>query len=140
MPNSESLIGQMISHYRIVERLGAGGMGEVYRAYDEHLKRDVAFKILQSDSRDATGAGKQILREARSASALNDPHICTIYEVGEADGRTFIAMELVEGQPLSSAIPPEGLPAALVVRYGAQIAAALAHAHDRGTIHRDVKS
>src|ERR1700693_3095575 len=139
MPNSESLIGQMISHYRIVERLGAGGMGEVYRAYDEHLKRDVAFKILQSDSRDATGAGKQILREARSASALNDPHICTIYEVGEADGRHFIVMELVKGKPLNSLIPPGGLRPELTVRYGAQIAAALAHAHDQALAHCDIK-
>src|ERR1700693_3068794 len=140
MPNSESLIGQMISHYRIVERLGAGGMGEVYRAYDEHLKRDVAFKILQSDSRDAKGAGKQILREARSASALNDPHICTIYEVGEADGRHFIVMELVKGKPLNSLIPPGGLRPELTVRYGAQIAAALAHAHDHGIVHCDIKT
>src|SRR5208282_1528390 len=140
MPDSSSLIGQIISHYRIVEKLGAGGMGEVYRARDEHLKRDVAFKILQPDSHGGAGAGGKILREARSASALNDPHICTIHEVGEAGGYHFIVMELVEGRPLNSLIPLEGLRPELVVRYGAQIAAALAHAHDHGIIHRYIKT
>jgi len=140
MSDSSSLIGQIISHYRIVEKLGAGGMGEVYRARDEHLKRDVAFKILPPDSQGGAEAGGEILREARSASALNDPHICTIHEVGEAGGYHFIVMELVEGRPLNSLIPPGGLRPELVVRYGAQIAAALAHAHDRGIIHRDIKT
>jgi serine/threonine protein kinase/tetratricopeptide (TPR) repeat protein len=140
MSDPSSLIGQIISHYRIIEKLGAGGMGEVYRAHDEHLKRDVAFKILPPDSQGGAEAGKKILREARSASALNDPHICTIHEVGEAGGHHFIVMELVDGRPLNSLIPPEGLRPELVVRYGAQIAAALAHAHDRGIIHRDIKT
>jgi eukaryotic-like serine/threonine-protein kinase len=140
MPDSSSLIGQVISHYRIVEKLGAGGMGEVYRARDERLKRDVALKILPLDSQGGADAEKKLLREARSASALNDPHICTIHEVGEAGDRHFIVMELVEGTPLNSLIPPEGLRPELVVRYGAQIAAALAHAHDRGIIHRDIKT
>ncbi len=139
MPDSSSLIGQNISHYRIVEKLGAGGMGEVYRAHDEHLRRDVAFKILPPDSQGIGEAKKKLLSEARSASALNDPHICVIYEVGEAGGQHFIAMELVEGTPLNLLIPPEGLRPELVARYGAQIAAALAHAHDRGIIHRDIK-
>jgi len=139
MPDSSSLIGQIISHYRIVEKLGAGGMGEVYRARDEQLKRDVAVKILP-DSQGSAEAGKKLLREAQSASALNDPHICVIHEVGEAGGRHFIVMELVEGRPLNSLIPPEGLRPELVVLYGGQIAAALAHAHDRGIIHRDIKT
>src|ERR1700693_5725747 len=99
MPDSTLLIGQVISHYRIVEKLGAGGMGELYRARDEHLNRDVAFKILPPDSPGSADAGKRILHEARSASALNDPHICTIHEVGEAAGHHFIVMELVEGRP-----------------------------------------
>jgi serine/threonine-protein kinase len=140
MPDSSSLIGQIISHYRILEKLGAGGMGEVYRARDEHLKRDVAFKILLPDSQGIADAEKKLLREARSASALNDPHICIIHEVGEAGGHHFIVMELVEGRPLNLLIPPEGLRPDLVVRYGAQIAAALAHAHDRSIIHRDIKT
>ena len=140
MLDSSSLIGQTISHYRIVEKLGAGGMGEVYRARDEHLKRDVAFKILPPDSQGSAEAGKKLLREAQSASALNDPHICIIHEVSEAGGHHFIVMELVEGRPLNSLIPPEGLRPELVVLYGGQIAAALAHAHDRGIIHRDIKT
>src|SRR5277367_2332284 len=102
MTDSSLLIGQTISHYRIVEKLGAGGMGEVYRARDEHLKRDVAFKILQPDSQGSSEAKKKLLSEARSASALNDPHICVIHEVGEAAGLHFIVMELVEGTPLNS--------------------------------------
>ncbi len=140
MTDSSPLIGQVISHYRIVEKIGAGGMGEVYRARDERLKRDVAFKILPPESQGGADAGKKLLREARSASALNDPHICVIHEVGEAGGRHFIVMELVEGSPLSSLIASEGLRPELIVRYGVQIAAALAHAHDHGIIHRDIKA
>ncbi|HLB86294.1 MAG TPA: protein kinase [Terriglobales bacterium] len=92
-----------------MERIGAGGMGEVYRARDERLERDVAIKILSTESIGDLEAGKRLRREAQSASALNDPHICTIYEVGEANGRAFIVMELVEGRALNSLIPPEGL-------------------------------
>jgi serine/threonine protein kinase/tetratricopeptide (TPR) repeat protein len=140
MPDSSPLIGRIISHYRIVEKLGAGGMGEVYRARDERLKRDVALKILQPGSKTVSAAQKDLLREAQSASALNDPHICTIYEVGEHGGDHFIVMELVEGKPLNLLIPTGGLRPELVLRYGAQIAAALAHAHDHGVIHRDIKT
>jgi eukaryotic-like serine/threonine-protein kinase len=140
MTDSSPLIGRIISHYRIVEKLGAGGMGEVYRARDERLKRDIALKILQPGSKTSSAAQNDLLREAQSASALNDPHICTIYEVGQDDSDHFIAMELVEGKPLNSLIPAEGLRPELVLRYGAQIAAALAHAHDRGIIHRDIKT
>ena len=140
MPGSSSLVGQVISHYRILEKLGAGGMGEVYRARDEQLQRDVAFKILPPDSQGSADAKQKLLREARSASALKDPHICVIHEVGEAGGQSFIVMELVEGRPLDSLISPEGLRPELVVRYGSQIAAALAHAHEHGIIHRDIKS
>jgi serine/threonine protein kinase/Tfp pilus assembly protein PilF len=134
------MTGQTLGHYRILEKIGAGGMGEVYRARDDFLKRDVAIKTLHLGSLDDLAAKEKLLREARSSSALNDPHICTIYEVGESDGKAFIAMELVEGRPLNSSIPAEGLPAKLVVRYGTQIAAALAHAHDHGIVHRDVKT
>src|SRR5271156_4891981 len=140
MPDSSSLIGRTISHYRIVEKIGVGGMGEVYRARDERLKRDVALKILQPASQGCGAAEKNLPREAQSASALNDPHICIIYEVGEAGGHHFIVMELIEGKPLNLLIPAQGLRSALVVRYATQIAAALAHAHDRGIIHRDIKT
>lgn len=134
------MIGERISHYRILERIGAGGMGEVYRAHDDRLKRDVAIKILPADSSASASTGSDLLQEARSASALNDPHICTIYEVGEANGQTFLVMELIEGRSLKDLVPSGGLPPSLVVRYGVQIAAALAHAHDHNIIHRDVKS
>jgi eukaryotic-like serine/threonine-protein kinase len=140
MTDSPSLTGRIISHYRIVEKLGAGGMGEVYRARDERLKRDVALKILQPGSKTSSAAQKELLREAQSASALNDPRICTIYEVGEDGSDHFIVMELVEGRPLNSLIPAGGLRPELVLRYGAQIAAALAHAHDHGVVHRDIKT
>ena len=130
----------MISHYRIVEKLGAGGMGEVYRAHDEKLNRDVAFKILPPHSHGSAEAAKKLLREARSASALNDPHICVVHEVGEAEGQGFIVMELIDGRPLSSLIPAKGVRPELVLRYGMQIADALAHAHDRGIVHCDIKS
>ncbi|MGA8620518.1 MAG: protein kinase [Candidatus Sulfotelmatobacter sp.] len=140
MPDSSALIGRVISHYRILEKIGAGGMGEVYRARDQQLNRNVAFKILLPDSQGSTESAKKILREARSASALNDPRICVIHEVGEADGQHFIVMELVEGLPLSSIISAKGLRPELVMRYGTQIASALAHAHERGVIHRDIKS
>lgn len=134
------MIDQMLGHYRIIAKIGGGGMGEVYRARDERLRRDVAIKVLSAEPIGDAEAGKKLLREAQSASALNDPHICTIYEVGEANGRAFIVMELVEGRPLNLLIPPKGLPLQLVVRYGSQIATALSHAHDRGIIHRDVKA
>ncbi len=134
------MTGQTLGHYRILEKIGAGGMGEVYRARDDFLQRDVAIKTLHLGLLDDPTAKEKLLREARSSSALNDPHICTIYEVGELDGKAFIAMELVEGRSLNSLIPAEGMPVKLVVRYGTQIAAALAHAHDHGIVHRDVKT
>jgi serine/threonine-protein kinase len=134
------MTGQVFGHYRILEKIGAGGMGEVYRARDDFLQRDIAIKTLHLGLFDEPRAKEKLLREARSSSALSDPHICTIYEVGESDGKAFIAMELVEGRPLNSLIPSRGLPVKLVVRYGTQIAAALAHAHDHGIVHRDIKT
>ncbi len=131
---------QKLGHYRILERIGAGGMGEVYRAHDEQLDRDVAIKLLPAQSFADDTARARLLREARAAAALNHPHICTIHEVGEADGQAYIAMELVEGHPLSEVIPRGGLPTEQALRYGSQIAAALAHAHERGIVHRDLKS
>lgn len=134
-----SVIGSTLGHYRILKKIGAGGMGEVYRAHDELLDRDVAIKMLPSTSFSDAVARARLLREARSAAALNHSNICTIHEVGEAEGRPYIAMELVEGRCLSDALPREGLPADSVLLYGGQIADALAHAHEHHVVHRDLK-
>lgn len=115
-------------------------MGEVYRAHDEILDRDVALKVLPAASfRDAT-ARARLLREARSAAALNHPNICTIYEVGEAEGQTYIAMEYIKGRTLKARLADGAFPPENVLRYGIQLADALAHAHERGILHRDFKS
>ncbi len=132
-------VGQRLAHYRIGERLGAGGMGDVYRGRDEQLDRDVAVKVLLADQAGNDRASARLLREARAAASLNHPHICIVHEVGEADGRPYIAMELVEGQLLSARLATGPVPPALVVRFGVQLAAALEHAHERGVIHRDLK-
>ena len=133
------MVGEALGHYRIEGKLGVGGMGVVYRAFDTKLHRPVAIKLVKSDD-SAAGSGGTLLREARSASALNHPNICTIYEVGETPDQSCIVMELVDGEPLREVIPPDGLPPETVGLYGAQIADALGHAHDRGVIHRDLKS
>ncbi len=134
------MIGQDFSHYSIIERLGEGGMGVVYRARDLTLHRDVALKFLNIDILDDRLAREKILQEARAISALNHPNICTIYEVGEAEGRPYLAMEYLEGHPLSQEITSGGLSAEVLVRYGIQLADALGHAHERGIVHRDFKS
>jgi eukaryotic-like serine/threonine-protein kinase len=131
--------GQSFGRYEVSARLGAGGMGTVYRAYDPELQRPVAIKVLEP--RPGVGASRsELLREARAASALNHPNICTVYEVREDGTAAFIVMELVEGRQLGETIPSGGLPAETVIRYGTQIAEALGHAHDRGVVHRDLKS
>src|SRR5262245_27437079 len=129
-----------LAHYRIISRLGAGGMGEVYRARDEQLDRDVAVKVLPASSFDDPTARARLVREARAAAALNHPNVCTVYEVGEADGQAYIAMELVEGRTLSALLGAGPLPSEQVVHYGRQLAEALTHAHERGVVHRDLKS
>jgi len=134
------VLGQQVGHYRILEKIGAGGMGEVYRAHDEQLDRDVALKVLPPHTLTDQTARARLLREARAAAALNHPHICTIHEVGEAGGQAYIAMELVEGKPLSALVAGQGLPVETVLRFGSQIADALAHAHERRIVHRDLKS
>lgn len=134
------MIGRTLGHYRIVEKIGAGGMGEVYRAQDERLGRDIALKLLPVSALTDAAARARLLNEARTASALNHPHICTIYEVGEADGQSYIAMEFVEGRAVSALLTADGLPVETIIRYATQIADALAHAHERGVIHRDLKS
>jgi photosystem II stability/assembly factor-like uncharacterized protein len=129
---------QLLGHYRIISKLGEGGMGVVYRAHDEVLQRDVALKFVGANL--AGEARQTLLREARAASALSHPNICTIHEIGEASGEFYIVMELIAGEPLSALIARRPLPFESVVRYGAQIASALMHAHGRNIIHRDLKS
>ena len=134
------MIGDLLGHYRILAKLGQGGMGFVYRAHDEVLHRDVAVKVVSSSEVTQESSRKFLLHEARASSALNHPNICTIFEVGERMGELFIVMELVEGQSLTALIGGAGLPVQTVLRYGTQIAAALAHAHSRNVVHRDLKS
>jgi serine/threonine-protein kinase len=131
------MIGKVLGRYQILSQLGQGGMGVVYRAHDQVLQRDVALKFIREDL--AFQARRSVLREARAASALNHPNVCTVHEVGELEGQFCIVMELIEGKPLSSLVSEGALPYAQVMRYGAQIAAALAHAHGRNIVHRDLK-
>ncbi len=134
------MIGETLGHYRIEAQLGEGGMGVVYRARDTLLQRNVAVKVLSGRLQSDAAARSRLLGEARAASALNHPNICTIHEVAEAAGRAFIVMEYVEGRPLNKLVSESGLPIDDAVRYGSQIASALAHAHERGVVHRDLKS
>ena len=134
------MIGQMLGHCRVVAKIGEGGMGVVYRAYDEVLHRDVAVKVVNKDARLDSSAGQSLLLEARASSSLAHPNICTIYEIGETDGEFYIVMELVEGKSLRDMSAAGGLPPESVLRYGVQIASALARAHDRGIVHRDLKT
>jgi len=135
------IVGQVLGHYRVLDMLGAGGMGEVYRAHDTQLERDVALKVLPArETGDDEVARARLLREARSAALLNHPNICTVYEVGEAAGRPFIAMELVPGESLLRRLSRGPMSSAEVFVYGAQLAGALDHAHRHGVIHRDMKS
>src|SRR6201987_5484681 len=115
-------------------------MGVVYRAYDEVLHRDVAIKVVNKDTRLDSSVSQNLLHEARASSSLAHPNICTIYEVGETDGELYIVMELIEGKSLSAMRGDVGLPPESVMRYGVQIASALTRAHDRGIIHRDLKT
>jgi serine/threonine protein kinase/dienelactone hydrolase len=133
------LIGRTVSHYRIVDKLGEGGMGVVYRAIDTRLERSVAIKFLPPEAVADPDRKGRFVREAKAASALNHPNIVTIYDIGTADGLDFIAMEQVEGVPLDRRIGPQGLPVAEAVRYGIEAAEALAAAHAAGIVHRDVK-
>ncbi len=133
------MLGKTISHYRVLEAIGQGGMGVVYRAEDERLGRHVALKFLPEDLSDDRQALERFKREARAASALNHPNICTIYDVGETDGRSFIAMEFLEGENLQKRIGGRALPSAEILEIGLQLAGALDAAHSKGIVHRDIK-
>jgi serine/threonine protein kinase len=134
------LIGQVLGHCRVTAKIGEGGMGVVYRAYDELLHRDVAVKVVKKDASLDASTNQNLLQEARASSSLSHPNICTIYDVGETDGDLYIVMELVEGKSLHGMSAGAGLPPESVLRYGVQIASALARAHDRGIVHRDLKT
>src|SRR5271157_5594563 len=133
------MIGTTLAQYEIEGRLGEGGSGVVYRGRDLRLERPVAVKVLADALRDDELAWARLLREARLASQLNHPHIAAIYDLGEEDGRAYIAMEYVEGLPLADLIPEGGMPQEQVERYAVQISGALAFAHQQGVIHGDLK-
>jgi TolB-like protein/tetratricopeptide (TPR) repeat protein len=132
--------GHRIGPYEVVAPVGAGGMGEVYRARDTRLDREIAVKVLPEAAGADKVARERLVREARTASKLNHPHICTIHDVGEDDGRIYFAMELVSGRTLADLMTRGPLPLEEVLLYGSQVADALAHAHAHGIVHRDLKS
>jgi TolB-like protein len=133
------LIGRTLSHYHITAAIGAGGMGEVYRANDTKLGRDVALKVLSAQMAHDPNRLARFQREARSVAALNHPHIVTIFSVEEAEGVHFLTMELVEGQSLERLIPAGGLPVERIVEIASALADALTAAHEKGIVHRDLK-
>src|SRR5262245_2083540 len=133
-----ALAGRQIGAYHMLAPLGRGGMGEVHLALDQRLGRKVALKLLPAEVAADQDRMKRFVREARAASALNHPHVATIYEIGEADGVNFIAMEYVEGQTLAAKINSHPLETGEIVEIGSQIADALDEAHGKGITHRDI--
>jgi serine/threonine protein kinase len=133
------VIGATISHYRIVEKLGEGGMGVVYKAEDTRLRRAVALKFLRPESLDDAECKARFLREAQAAASLDHPNVCTVFEIDHADGRAFLAMALVEGQSVSSKIAERPLRIDEALDIAIQIAQGLQAAHEKGIVHRDIK-
>ena len=133
------MIGQTISHYKILEKIGEGGMGVVYKAEDTKLHRSVALKFLRSDAVESDELKVRFLHEAEAAAALDHPNICTVHEIDEADGQIFLAMAYVEGESLSQRIKKRPLPLEEALDIAIQVAEGLRAAHKKGIVHRDIK-